>query len=86
MSYSRFQPFALLAVLGVTTVALACPDCATSQVVRASVWGEDFWSHLVMVVVPFLLIGALSAFLYRIGLSPGDVSTARARKESDTRS
>ncbi len=69
------QPFALLAGLLMTTVALACPDCPTAQVVRASVVGEGFWNHLVMVAVPFLLIGALSAFLYRIGLSPREPGT-----------
>ena len=69
MSHRQLQLFAVLAVLLVTTGALACPNCSTAQVVRASVLGEDFWSHLVMVVVPFLLIGALSALLYRIGLS-----------------
>ncbi|HYO54984.1 hypothetical protein [Archangium sp.] len=68
MRHSWLQPFVLLAILLVATVAFACPDCATSQVVKASVLGEGFWSHLVMLVVPFLLIGALSAFLYRIGL------------------
>jgi hypothetical protein len=84
MRQRRFQPFALLAGLLVTTAALACPDCPTARVVRASVVGEDFWSHLVMVVVPFLLLGALSALLYRIGLSPGDVNTVRTRKEPRT--
>jgi L-cystine uptake protein TcyP (sodium:dicarboxylate symporter family) len=64
------QPFVLVAGLLMTTVALACPDCPTSRVVWTAVLGEGFWDHLVMVVVPFLLIGALSALLYRIGLSP----------------
>lgn len=70
MRHSRLESFVLLASLLVTTVAAACPNCETSQVVKASVLGEGFWSYLVMLVVPFLLIGALSAFLYRIGLSP----------------
>ncbi|QRO00382.1 hypothetical protein JRI60_15790 [Archangium violaceum] len=83
MSYSRLQPLAVLAVSLVSTVALACPDCPTARGVRASVMGEDFWGHLMVVVVPFLLIGALSALLYRVGLSPRDVSAARAREESE---
>jgi hypothetical protein len=83
MRHSRFQPFAALAGLLVTSTALACPDCPTAQVVRASVGGEAFWSHLMMVGMPFLLVGALSAFLYRIGLAPEDVSTARASKEPE---
>jgi hypothetical protein len=74
MRHSRLESFVLLASLLVTTAAAACPNCATSQVVKASVLGEGFWSYLVMMVVPFLLIGALSAFLYRIGLSPPGVT------------
>jgi hypothetical protein len=70
MRHSRLESFVLFASLLATTVASACPNCATAQVVKASVLGEGFWSHLVMVVVPFLLIGAVSALLYRIGLSP----------------
>lgn len=84
MRHSRFQPFASLAGLLVSSDALACPDCPTARVVRASVGGEEFWSHLMMVGGPFLLVGALSAFLYRIGLSPERMSTARARKESES--
>ncbi|HZH78572.1 MAG TPA: hypothetical protein VEY88_21265 [Archangium sp.] len=83
MRHSRFQPFAALTGLLVTSAALACPDCPTAQVVRASVGGEAFWSHLTMVGVPFLLVGGLSAILYRIGLVPEDVSTARASKEPE---
>jgi hypothetical protein len=48
-----------------------------------SVLGEGFWSYLVMRVVPFLLIGALSAWLYRIGLPP-DGNTAPSRKQPGT--
>jgi ABC-type phosphate transport system permease subunit len=83
MRHSRLQSFVLLAVLLVPMVASACPDCATSQVVKASVLGEGFWSYLVMLVVPFLLIGALSAFLYRIGLQPPGMTSARARNEPE---
>jgi hypothetical protein len=81
MRHRRLESFVLLASLLVTAAASACPNCATSQVVKASVLGEGFWSYLVMMVVPFLLIGALSAFLYRIGLSPPDMNSARARNE-----
>ncbi|WNG59687.1 hypothetical protein F0U59_36920 [Archangium gephyra] len=68
MRDSRLASFVLLVGLLVTTAASACPNCETSQVVKASVLGEDFWRYLVMMVVPFLFIGAVSAFLYRIGL------------------
>lgn len=83
MRHSRLESLVLLASLWVTTVASACPNCATSQVVKASVLGEGFWSYLVMMVVPFLLIGALSAFLYRIGLSSPGVTSARASHEPE---
>jgi uncharacterized membrane protein len=52
----------------VGTTALACPDCPTAEVVRGAVLGEGFWGYLLMAVVPFVLIGALSALLYRVGL------------------
>jgi hypothetical protein len=70
MRHRSLQPLVLLAGLLLATSALACPNCSTARVVRASVLGEGFWSHLVMVAVPFLLLGALSAALYRIGLAP----------------
>jgi hypothetical protein len=70
MNWRHAQPVALVLGLLVGVSASACPNCATSQVVRATVLGEDFWTYLVMMVVPFLLIGALSSLLYRIGLSP----------------
>ncbi len=81
MRHSRLESFVLLASLLVATAASACPNCATSQVVKASVLGEGFWTYLVMMVVPFLFIGALSAFLYRIGLPPSGMSSGRARRE-----
>ena len=79
MRHGLLEPFVLLASSLVATVVSACPDCATAQVVKASVLGEGFWGYLVMLAVPFLLIGALSALLYRIGLSPHDMTSARAR-------
>ncbi|MCY1076204.1 hypothetical protein [Archangium lansingense] len=83
MRHSLLEPFVLLASLLVTTVSAACPNCATSQVVKASVLGEGFWSYLVMLVVPFLLIGALSAILYRIGLPSPGMTSARARSGAE---
>ena len=70
MSHRQLQPFVLLAGLLLATSVFACPNCSTAQAVRATVLAEGFWSHLVMVAVPFLLLGALSAGLYRIGLAP----------------
>jgi hypothetical protein len=81
MEGSRPQPWVLLVGLLVGPAVWACPDCPTSQVVRASVLGDGFWTHLVTAVVPFLLIGALSAGLYRIGLPPREVAPARDGEE-----
>ncbi len=86
MRHSRLQRLVVLAGVLLSTAVLACPDCPTARVVRASVVGEDFWNNLVVLIVPFLLIGALSALLYRVGLSPPGVSSARAREESESRS
>jgi hypothetical protein len=57
---------ALMALL-VAPVALACPDCATATVVRASVFDDGFWSNLMMISLPLLVLGAISSRLYRIG-------------------
>jgi hypothetical protein len=81
MGRRRAQPWVFLAGLWVSAATLACPNCPTAQVVKAAVLGEGFWTYLVMAVVPFLLIGALSAWLYRIGLSPREVAPARQDPE-----
>ncbi|HEX8698497.1 MAG TPA: hypothetical protein VF815_06660 [Myxococcaceae bacterium] len=68
MEWRWLRAWTLLLNLTVGSAALACPDCPTAQVVRGTVVGEGFWGYLAMAVVPFLLIGALSALLYRVGL------------------
>lgn len=77
MEGSRPSPWVILLVLWPGPAALACPDCPTAQVVRASVVSDGFWTYLVMAIVPFLLIGALSALLYRIGLPPREAAPVR---------
>lgn len=48
---------------------LACPNCETARVVRASILQDaHFWTYLLMMAVPLLLIAAVSALLYRVGL------------------
>ncbi|HYI02144.1 hypothetical protein [Hyalangium sp.] len=79
------QLWVLLGGLLVGPPAVACPDCPTARVVRTSVLGDDFWTYLVTAVVPFLLIGALSALLYRIGLPPREVATPRDGEEPGAR-
>jgi len=73
MEWRWLRAWILLSSLTVGSAVLACPDCPTSEVVRGAVTGEGFWGYLVMAVVPFLLIGALSALLYRVGLPPREL-------------
>jgi uncharacterized membrane protein len=73
MEWRWLRHWTLLSSLAVSPSALACPDCPTAQVVRSAVLGEGFWGYLVIAVVPFLLIGALSALLYRVGLPPREL-------------
>jgi uncharacterized membrane protein len=49
------------------------------------VLGEGFWTYLVMAVVPFLLIGALSMLLYRIGLPQHQPVPARDGEQPGAR-
>jgi hypothetical protein len=39
----------------------ACPACATGEQARSDVWNDDFGFNLVVAVLPFVLIGAISA-------------------------
>ena len=72
MRQRQLLPWTTLAGTWVSTAALACPDCPTARGVRASVWTGGLWEPLVTLAVPFLLIGFLSALLYRVGLDePG---------------
>lgn len=48
--------------------ALGCPECRVGRVARAAVFGESFVSQLCLLVLPLLLVGALAAALYRIGM------------------
>jgi hypothetical protein len=70
MNGSWLRSWVLLVGLLTGPAALACPDCPTAQAVRASALNDGFWTHLGMAAVPFLLIGALSALVYRLGLPP----------------
>jgi hypothetical protein len=46
---------------------LACPDCATARVVRASVYEQGFWTNLYLISLPLLVLAVISALLYPIG-------------------
>lgn len=65
----RHLPPCVAAGVGLSAAAAAaCPDCPTSRVVRQALLEVGFLDGLVMVCAPFLLIGFLSALLYRVGL------------------
>lgn len=51
--------------------ALACPDCISARAVRASVLDDSFWTHLYRISLPLLVLGMISALLYRIGSNKG---------------
>ncbi|HEY8945995.1 MAG TPA: hypothetical protein VIM73_17120 [Polyangiaceae bacterium] len=58
----------LASLLFVGSPALACPNCATARVVRASVFDDNFWTRLILVSLPLLVLAALILLLYRVGL------------------
>jgi hypothetical protein len=45
----------------------ACPRCATGQEARRAVWRDEFVDHFAVTLTPFLIIGAISARLNRLG-------------------
>jgi hypothetical protein len=84
MTALRFLPLVLLAQLALLGTALACPDCETARVVRASLQQQPFWSTLGVLLVPLLLIGAVSVLLYRVGI-PGRKPTPAHAPEDEPR-
>jgi hypothetical protein len=58
---------ALLGSILDSELARACPDCAIGRQVRASLFDERFWPSMAAATLPILIVGALSAALYRIG-------------------
>lgn len=68
----RLQPFTIAAAFAVVMLrggnALACPDCITARSVRASIFAEGFWTNLGLISAPLVVLGVITAVLYRIGL------------------
>jgi hypothetical protein len=46
---------------------LACPDCSTSRLVRASVLDDRFWTNVAALALPLLVLALISVLLHRIG-------------------
>lgn len=65
----------MAALLVVSVEARACPDCATALAVRASVFDDSFWTHLVLITLPLIVLTGISVRLYRIGLEPPQPAT-----------
>jgi hypothetical protein len=62
--------------------ALACPNCATAQLVRTSVFDERFWDNLLVICLPLVILGLISALLYRIVGGPRLTSQRTNPEES----
>lgn len=55
------------AILGLAPAALACPRCYTSELVWRAVMGPGFFSQLVLVAFPFIVLGAIAVVVHRTG-------------------
>jgi len=56
----------------------ACPDCPTARLVRASLFDGSFWIDLLLVSLPLLVLGLISALFYRIGAAPDSKTSGTA--------
>lgn len=68
---------ATLSAVGATvspSSADACPSCAAAQAVRVWFFDERFWSYFGLVLLPLVILGAMAALAYRVGLP--EVSSA----------
>jgi hypothetical protein len=43
-----------------------CPDCPTAEVVRVSVWDERFWTHVVVLALPLLVLVGIVAAIHGV--------------------
>lgn len=60
-------PASAVALTFTVAPALACPRCSVGQEARRQVWQDDFFSHLVVAVLPFVIIGAICARVHALG-------------------
>lgn len=56
-------------VLGASMPAAACPSCADGQAARREVIADGFLRNLATSLLPFLIVGAVSAGTHAIGRS-----------------
>lgn len=87
---ARVAVTSLVFVIITAVPAAACPDCAEGRQARADVYGADFTRQLMILLVPFLLIGAVCSRVERIGKrsrapgSAGAASRAEGRRDAPT--
>lgn len=48
-----------------SSLALACPSCPTTQLVRNAVLERSFAAHLLQIALPLVVVGMIGALLYR---------------------
>lgn len=65
MNRSLFRTTLLVALLGFSTASFACPDCRAALAARSQVFDASFAPHLLVMFIPFILMGALAASLHR---------------------
>lgn len=67
--WKRFPRAVAWVFLGVafSAPAAACPRCAAGQEARRQVWADGIFRNLAAAGLPFILMGAISARLHRLG-------------------
>ena len=65
--------------------AVFCPNCRTAELVRASVLEQGFWTNLIQITLPLLVLGVISALLYRIGLPAADRELDGVNRKAEPR-
>jgi hypothetical protein len=64
---------------------LGCPNCDTSRLARARVLDHQFWDNLLAITLPLMILGLVSALLYRIDLKEPTILSERTRKTEEGR-
>jgi hypothetical protein len=65
--------------------AVACPNCETSRLVRASMLDDRFWDNLLAVSLPLVILGVITALLYRLGLDEPNITPERREAVKENR-
>jgi hypothetical protein len=65
------------AIPGTVSTALACPRCYTSELVRRAVMGPGFFWQLLLLSLPFVVMGSIAVMIRRVG----DGFAARTRSK-----